>query len=396
MRLVGRRAECAVLDQLVEAIFAGQSRVLVLHGQAGVGKSALLDYVSARALGCNVVRAAGVQSEMELAFAALHQLCGPMLHLVDRLPEPQCDALRTAFGMVTGPPPDRFLIGLAVVGLLAEGADERPLICLVDDEQWLDRASAQVLAFVARRLLAESVGLVFAARVPGRDLGGLPHLEVEGLCDAEARALLDAVVTGPLDAQVRDQIVAETHGNPLALVELPHGLTVQQLAGGFGLPSAARVSGTVLDSFRQRIDAMPDETRRLLLLAAAEPTGDAALIWAAATGLGIEDSAAAPAVDGGVLELGARARSADRINSAATSSSGLAVACARCQARRSGSNSGSVTSARARWACCRRCWGAEWYAAERASGWRNRARAPSSSTPPSTAGAAALSSIPRP
>ncbi|MCV7444459.1 AAA family ATPase [Mycobacterium paraense] len=303
---MGRQAECAVLDQLVEAIFAGQSRALVLHGQAGIGKSALLDYVSARALGCNVVRAAGVQSEMELAFAALHQLCGPMLHLLDRLPEPQRDALRTAFGMVTGPPPDRFLIGLAVLGLLSEGADQRPLICLVDDEQWLDHASAQVLALVARRLVAESVGLIFAARVPGRDLTALPHLAIGGLQDAEARALLDSALTGPLDPQVRDQIVAETHGNPLALMELPRGLTAQQLAGGFGLPGAARVSGTVEESFRRRITALPDSTRQLLVLAAAEPTGDSALIWQAAEWLGIDADAAEPAVDAGVAEFGDR------------------------------------------------------------------------------------------
>jgi DNA-binding CsgD family transcriptional regulator len=306
VRLVDRRAECAVLDELVGAISAGESRALVLHGEAGVGKSALLDYLAGRASGCQVIRAAGVQSEMELAFAALHQLCGPLLGHLERLPEPQRDALRTAFGVLAGPPPDRFLIGLAVLGLVSEAAGERPLVCLVDDEQWLDRASAQVLAFVARRLVVESVGLVFAARVPGRDLAALPHLVIGGLPDAEARALLDTALTGPLDPQVRDQIVAETHGNPLALVELPRGLTAQQLAGGFGLPSAARLSGTVEESFRRRIAAMPDPTRQLLLLAAAEPTGDPALIWAAAASLGIDADAAVPAVDAGVLEFGGR------------------------------------------------------------------------------------------
>ncbi|ARV85266.1 LuxR family transcriptional regulator [Mycobacterium intracellulare subsp. chimaera] len=306
MELIGRRAECLALDELVEAVCAGESRALVIHGEAGIGKSALLDYLAGRASSCRVMRAAGVQSEMELAFAALHQLCGPTLERLDRVPMPQRDALRTAFGVIAGPPPDRFLIGLAVLSLLSETADERPVICLVDDEQWLDKASAQVLAFVARRLVAESVGIVFAARVPGRDLAALPHLAVRGLPDAEARALLDVVLNGPLDARVRDQIVAETHGNPLALVELPRGLTAEQLAGGFGLPSAAHVYGTIEESFRRRIGDLPQPTRDLLLVAAAEPTGDPALIWAAAAELDIRGDAAAPAIDAGVVEFGAR------------------------------------------------------------------------------------------
>lgn len=306
IELIGRRAECLALDELVEAVCAGESRALVIHGEAGIGKSALLDYLAGRASSCRVMRAAGVQSEMELAFAALHQLCGPTLERLDRVPMPQRDALRTAFGVIAGPPPDRFLIGLAVLSLLSETADERPVICLVDDEQWLDKASAQVLAFVARRLVAESVGIVFAARVPGRDLAALPHLAVRGLPDAEARALLDVVLNGPLDARVRDQIVAETHGNPLALVELPRGLTAEQLAGGFGLPSAAHVYGTIEESFRRRIGDLPQPTRDLLLVAAAEPTGDPALIWAAAAELDIRGDAAAPAIDAGVVEFGAR------------------------------------------------------------------------------------------
>lgn len=306
IELIGRRAECLALDELVEAVCAGESRALVIHGEAGIGKSALLDYLAGRASSCRVMRAAGVQSEMELAFAALHQLCGPTLERLDRVPMPQRDALRTAFGVIAGPPPDRFLIGLAVLSLLSETADERPVICLVDDEQWLDKASAQVLAFVARRLVAESVGIVFAARVPGRDLAALPHLAVRGLPDAEASALLDVVLNGPLDARVRDQIVAETHGNPLALVELPRGLTAEQLAGGFGLPSAAHVYGTIEESFRRRIGDLPQPTRDLLLVAAAEPTGDPALIWAAAAELDIRGDAAAPAIDAGVVEFGAR------------------------------------------------------------------------------------------
>lgn len=308
MELIGRRAECEVIDQLVEVVCAGESRALVIHGEAGVGKSALLDYLAERASDCRVLRAAGVQSEMELAFAALHQLCGPMLDRLERLPEPQRDALRTAFGVIAGPPPDRFLIGLAVLGLLSEIADERPLLCLIDDEQWLDQASAQVLTFVARRLVAESVGLIFAARVPGRDLADLPQLVVSGLADADARALLDTVLTGPLDARVRDQIIAETRGNPLALVELPRGRSAQQLAGGFGLLSAVRLSGSIEENFRQRISAMPEPTRNLLLVAAAEPTGDPALIWSAAARLEIGADAAAPAVDEGLVEFGSRVR----------------------------------------------------------------------------------------
>ena len=212
-----------VLDQLIEAVRAGESRVLVVHGEPGVGKTALLDYLASQMPGCRLMRAAGVQSEMELAFAGLHQLCVPLLDRLDRLPVPQRDALRTAFGISAGPAPDRFLVGLAVLSLLSDVAGEQPLVCVVDDEQWLDQASAQALGFVARRLAAEPVGLVFAARVPGEELAGLPELAVEGLAEGDARALLDSVLTGPLDARVRDRIVAETRGNPLALLELPRG-----------------------------------------------------------------------------------------------------------------------------------------------------------------------------
>ena len=218
-RLQGRRAELSVLDGFVEGVRAGESRVLVVRGEPGVGKTALLDHLTARASGCRVARAAGVQSEMELAFAGLHQLCAPMLDRLGGLPGPQRDALLTAFGISAGPAPDRFLVGLAVLGLLSEVAEQRPLVCVVDDEQWLDRASAQALGFVARRLAADPVGLVFAARFPGEELAGLPELVVEGLADGDARALLDSVLAGPLDARVRDRIVAETRGNPLALLE---------------------------------------------------------------------------------------------------------------------------------------------------------------------------------
>lgn len=253
MTLMGRRTECGTLDQLVAAIRAGESRVLVVSGEPGVGKTVLLDYLAERAGQCRVVRATGVQSEMELAFAALHQLCVPMLGDLEDLPAPQRDALRTAFGMSPGPAPDKFLIGLAVLNLLSEIAEQRPLVCMVDDEQWLDRASAQVLGFVARRLVAESVGMVFAARVPSRHIAGLPELTVVGLQNADACALLDAELTGPLDISVRDLILAETRGNPLALLELSRGLRPEQLAGGFGLLGAAQPSERVEESFRRRM-----------------------------------------------------------------------------------------------------------------------------------------------
>jgi DNA-binding CsgD family transcriptional regulator len=304
--LTDRRAERGVLDGLAEAVRAGESRVLVVHGEPGVGKTALLEYLAARAAGCRVLRVSGVESEMELAFAGLHQLCAPLLDRLGVLPGPQREALRTAFGMNAGPAPDRFLVGLAVLGLLAGAAVERPVVCLVDDAQWLDRASAQVLAFVARRLGAESVGLVFSARAADGELATLPELEVKGLPERDARMLLDAALTGPVDARVREQIVAETRGNPLALLELPRVATPAHLAGGFGLPGA--LPGRIEDSFRRRVDALPAQARRLLLLAAADPTGDPVLVWRAAGRLGIGTQAAGPAAEAGLAEFGARVR----------------------------------------------------------------------------------------
>ena len=306
--LKGRRRECGVLDGLIEAVRGGESRSLAVRGEPGVGKTALLEYVAERASGCRVVRAAGVESEMELAFAGLHQLLAPMLDRMERLPVPQRDALRTAFGVGPGPAPDRFLVALAVLSLLSEVAEERPLLCLVDDEQWLDRASAQALAFVARRLDEESVGLVFAARGTSDELEGLPELVVGGLHEADARALLDSVLTGPLDPRIRDRIVSETRGNPLALLELVRGLTSAELAGGFGLPGAVSLSGRIEDSFRRRFDALPGATRRLLVLAAADPVGEPLLVWRAAERLGIPAEAAGPAAEAGLVEFGARVR----------------------------------------------------------------------------------------
>src|SRR5579859_632055 len=310
--LTGRRSERNALDRLADAVRGGQSRALVMRGEPGVGKTVLLDYLATRARGCRVARTAGVQTEMELAFAGLHQLCGPMLGRAEHLPVPQRDALRTAFGLAAGPPPDRFLVGLAGLSLLSEVAAERPLICLVDDQQWLDRASAQALGFAARRLGADPVGLVFAAREPGAELAGLPELEVGGLRESDARTLLDSALAGPLDDRVRDQIVAETQGNPLALLELPRGLSPAELAGGFGLPGAqpsmTPLSERIAESFRRQLAALPEPSRRLLLVAAAEPYGDLPLILRAAGQLGIPVQAAAPAVDAGLVEFAARVR----------------------------------------------------------------------------------------
>jgi DNA-binding CsgD family transcriptional regulator len=309
-RLMDRRSERDALDRLVGAVQAGESRALMVRGEPGVGKTVLLDYLSGQASGsgCRVARATGVQSEMELAFAGLHQLCAPLLTRAGRLPVPQRDALRTAFGLAAGPPPDRFLIGLAVLSLLSGMAGERPLICLIDDGQWLDRASAQALGFVARRLAADPVGLVFAAREPNAELAGLPELEVSGLRDDDARELLALALPGPLDARVRDLMIAETHGNPLALLELPRGLSPAQLAGGFGLPGAAPLTGRIEDSFARQLAALPEATRRLVQLAAADPSGDQSLVWRAAERLSLPVQAAAPAVEAGLVEFGGRVR----------------------------------------------------------------------------------------
>ncbi|NBH02264.1 ATP-binding protein, partial [Amycolatopsis sp. SID8362] len=252
-RLLGRRGECAVLDRLTADARSGRSQVLVLRGEAGIGKSALVEYLVESAAGCRIARAVGVESQMELAFAGVHQLCGPMMPHLDQLPGPQRDALAVAFGLTSGSTPDRFMVGLAVLSLLAAAAEEQPLVCVVDDAQWLDRVSAQTLAFVARRLLAEPVVLVFAVRgqAPGADdpLKGLPELKVGGLRDGDARALLDSAAPGRLDERVRDRIVAETRGNPLALLELPRGLTAAELAGGFARPDARPLAGQIEQSF---------------------------------------------------------------------------------------------------------------------------------------------------
>jgi DNA-binding CsgD family transcriptional regulator/tetratricopeptide (TPR) repeat protein len=304
--LRGRGQQCGALDGLLVDVRAGRSRVLVVRGEPGIGKTALLDYAIQSASGFRVARAAGVESEMELAFAALHQLCAPMLDRLERLPGPQHDAVGVAFGLTAGNAPDRFLVGLAVLSLLSEVGDERPLLCLVDDAQWLDRASAQALGFVARRLLADSVALVVGTREPIEELAGQPELLVEGLGNGDARALLGSALRVPLDERVRDRIVAETRGNPLALLELPRGLTPAQLAGGFGVPDLPGLPGRIEDRFRQRDAALPAASRRLLLVAAADPTGDPMLVWRAAARLGIGPEAATAAEADGLLAIGAR------------------------------------------------------------------------------------------
>jgi len=296
------------LERLLDDVRAGRSGALVIRGEPGVGKTALLQFALESGSDLRVARAVGVESEMELAYAALHQLCAPMLDRLEGLPAPQRDALRTVFGLTAGGAPDRFLVGLAALGLLSEVAEEQPLLCVVDDAQWLDRASAQALAFVARRLLAESVGLVFATREPSEEFGRLPELVVGGLRDGDARKLLGSVLRGPLDERVRERIVAETRGNPLALLELPRGLTHAELAGGFGLPDAVPLSGRIEDSFRRRVEALPDESQRLLLVAAVEPVGEPLSVWRAAERLGIGVHAAAPAAAAGLLEFGAHIR----------------------------------------------------------------------------------------
>jgi DNA-binding CsgD family transcriptional regulator len=308
MGLLGRARECAVLDRLAEQVAGGDSRVLVLRGDAGAGKTALLRHLTDHLTGWRIAAAIGVESEMELAYSGLQQLCSPLLGHLGKLPGPQRDALATVFGLAAGPPPDRLMVGLATLTLLAEAAEEAPLACVVDDAQWLDRQSGQVLAFVARRLLADRVALVCAARVGLGDdfLPGLPELAIGGLDEGEARRLLLAGVHGPLDAAVADQIVTESHGNPLALLELPRTWSAADLAGGFGLPAGHQVAGRIEQSFVRRLARLPADTRLLVLAAAAEPLGDPLLLHRAAETLDVEIAAVAPAVDDGLLRMHGR------------------------------------------------------------------------------------------
>jgi DNA-binding CsgD family transcriptional regulator len=303
--LLGRRAEQSRLNEMIAALRAGESRVLVLRGAPGIGKSALLSYAQGRATDFRVLRAAGVESEMELAFAGLHQLCAPLFDRLPALPAPQRAALETVFRLREGAPPDVFLVGLAVLGLLADASEKGPLLCLIDDAQWLDRVSAQVLGFVARRLLAESVALILATRRTGPDLLGLPELEVTGLAEADAHTLLNSVTLTRFDRNISDRIVAETDGNPLALMELPRGLTPTQMAGGLGLLDTGALLDRIEESFLDRIRELPAASRLLLLVAAAEPVGDPDLVLRAADRLGVGLPSAADDTDG-LLSLAER------------------------------------------------------------------------------------------
>jgi DNA-binding CsgD family transcriptional regulator/predicted negative regulator of RcsB-dependent stress response len=306
--LTGRRSESDALDRLLESVRQGSPQALVLLGEPGVGKTALLDCLLEQSADFTVLRAVGIQSEMELPFAGLHQLIAPLVDRVERLPSAQQEALRSALGIGQGPAPERFLVAVAVLSLLSDAAEERPLLIVVDDEQWLDRASAQVFAFVARRIEADPVAVVFAARSRSDELSGLPELAVEGLARADAGALLDAALISPIDSRVRDQLITETGGNPLALLELARGWTPAELAGGFALPLGAPIADSIEMSFQRRIEALPEQTQFLLTLAAAEPTGEPLLVWRAADQLGIPAEAATAAAEGQLLEIGARVR----------------------------------------------------------------------------------------
>ncbi|WP_328394179.1 AAA family ATPase [Nocardia sp. NBC_00416] len=311
-RVPGRQPECEQLDQLLQTVRGGQSRTLVLRGEPGVGKTRLLEYLADSARGFRIARVTGVQSEMELAFAGVHQLCAPMMGELAALPAPQRAAVSAAVGLGGEPAPDGFLVALGVLGLLAEAARKRPLLCLVDDAQWLDRASVQALSFTARRLVAESVALVFAVRAPESadadpaEPAGLPELLIEGLPDEDARALLRTTIQGPWDEHVLGRIVAETRGNPLALLELPKISSPVELAGGFGLPITRQIDTRIRTAYLRRIAELPADTQQLLLVAAAEPTGEPALLWSAAEYLGVHVAAAEPAVTAGLVTIGRR------------------------------------------------------------------------------------------
>jgi DNA-binding CsgD family transcriptional regulator len=304
-RLLGREREREVLGRLFDDARAGHGGVLVLHGEPGVGKTALVTFALENGQDFGVVRTAGIEGEMELPYAALQQLCSPIIELSERLPDPQREALAVAFGLSVGVAPDPFLVGLAVLGLLSEAAEQRPVLCVVDDAQWLDDASARALAFLARRLLAERIALLFAVRERGATLAGFPEINVGPLGRRDARALLESVLPARVDERVLERIVAETRGNPLALLELPRGMTPAQLAGGFGLPEALSLSARLEEHFTRRLASISTDGRRLLLLAAADPTGDLALVSRAAERLEIPESVARTLASDGVLDLNA-------------------------------------------------------------------------------------------
>ena len=313
-RLFGRTGELEILRRLIADVRSGQSAVLVVRGEPGIGKTELLRQLIAEASGFGVTRVAGVESEMEVPFAGLHQLCAPMLGRLGSLPEPQRRGLSVAFGLASGDSPDRLLVAVGALSLMAEAAEEQPMLCVVDDAQWLDQASAQVLGFVGRRLLAESIGLVFAVRMPARGdhgpdhLAGLPELRLGGLDEQSARALLATVTSGPLDESVRARILQEAHGHPLALLELYRGRSAADLAGGFALPDAGDLPRRIEDQYAARLAELPGEVQRLVLLAAADPVGDPALILRAAQVIGLDTGTVNLAAAADLLEFGANVR----------------------------------------------------------------------------------------
>lgn len=308
--LVGRQDEQRRLAELCDRARSGASGVLVIHGEAGIGKTALLDEVLTGADGLRAIRVSGAESEMELAYAGVQQLCSPLLAHIDRLPDPQKNALRVALGLREGAAPDRLLVNLAVLTMLGDAGAERPTVCIVDDAQWVDRASLQALTFAARRLLADPVVMIFATRTPGTDhqLDGLPELTLSGLAYHDALTLLSEVMPGQLDDDVRENILAEAGGNPLALLELRHAMAPATLAGGYGLTAAASVVRRIEREYEQRLRELPPASRTLLLIAAAEPTGNPAWLWAAATELHIDTDASVPAERSGLITIGSRLR----------------------------------------------------------------------------------------
>lgn len=307
--LLGRGPETARLENLISDAAGGRGGALVIEGEPGVGKTALLEDAAQHAPRFSVLRVAGVESELALPYAALHQLCARMIARRDRLPSPQADAIAVALGGLAGRAPDRFLVSLGALGLLSDLAGERPLLCLVDDAQWIDQESLQALAFVARRAEADSFALIFSTRTALDALAGIPRVVVEGLAEPDARDLLASVVPGRLDPAVRDRIVAETHGNPLALLELPHGLSPGQLAGGFELPNPEGLSSRIEEGFLRRARAFPMATQQVLLLVAADPTGDVSVLRRAAHALGISlDEDAGPAEEDGLISVAGQIR----------------------------------------------------------------------------------------
>ncbi len=304
--LLGRRSECQKIDRILLAARAGHGGSIMIYGDPGIGKSTLLDYAVATVAGFQVLRAVGNEAEKELAFSGAQQLCASSLAILDDLPAPYRDALGVAFGLVAGSAPDRLFVGLALLHLLSQSASKKPLLCVVDDAQWLDRESAQALAIAARRVGSERIAFLFGARTVSSDFDGLPRLHIDGLDAAHARTLLWSALPNPFDEHVFERILAETRGNPLALLELPRGLTSAELAGGFALPASGPMAGQIEASFQRRIAKLPAASRRLLLVAAAEPTGDAALVWRAAQELGADDSAGADIEADGLMEMSPR------------------------------------------------------------------------------------------